>query len=140
MKIASIAILNATYVSNSWAQELATGTSIGSYSWEAVKVVVSLALVLVIFYLLVNAFKKYTGVSMKANSSIRVIGGLTLGGKDKVVILEAGKVNFLLGVSNSGITKIHQFEEDEFDASNNAQVSGIGFNQHIERILNKNSS
>lgn len=139
-KIAIIAILYVAYVSNSFAQELAVGTSLGSYSWEAVKVIVSLAIVLVIFYFSVNAFKKYTGVSMKTNSSIRVLGGHTLGGKDKVIILEAGNVNFLLGVSNAGITKLHQFEEGEFETSDFGKNNDVGFNQHIEKILNKKSS
>lgn len=139
-QIAIIAILYATYASNSFAQELAVGTSLGSYSWEAVKVIVSLAIVLMIFYFLINAFKKYTGVSMKTNSSIRVLGGHTLGGKDKVIILEAGNVNFLLGVSNAGITKIHQFDDGEFDTSHQGKNIDVGFNQHIEKILNKKSS
>ncbi len=139
-QIAIIAILYATYASNSFAQELAVGTSLGSYSWEAVKVIVSLAIVLMIFYFLINAFKKYTGVSMKTNSSIRVLGGHTLGGKDKVIILEAGNVNFLLGVSNAGITKLHQFDDGEFDTSHQGNNIDVGFNQHIEKILNKKSS
>ena len=140
LKIALIAIVNIVYVSNSWAQELATGTSLGSYSWEAVKVIISLAVVLFIFYLLVNAFKKYSGVSIKANSSIRVLGGLTLGGKEKVVILEAGNINFLLGISNAGITKLHKFDDGELDSVDRDQTNGVSFNQQIERIIGKKSS
>jgi flagellar protein FliO/FliZ len=140
VKIAFIAILNMTYTPYLWAQELSAGASLGSYSWEAIKVIMSLAIVLIIFYLLVNAFKKYTGVSIKTNSSIRVLGGLTLGGKEKVVILEAGNVNFLLGVSSAGITKLHQFGDDELDSKDDSRGKPISFNQQIEKILGKKSS
>ncbi|MFK8027933.1 MAG: FliO/MopB family protein [Gammaproteobacteria bacterium] len=134
IKIVMIAILSLFYMSCAWSQELIEGNTLGSYSWEAIKVVISLAIVLVIFYLLVNAFKKYSGVSFKGSSSLKILGGITLGGKEKVVILEAGNVNFLIGVSSNGISKLHQFEADElkFDEENNKSSS---FNQQIEKIL-----
>ncbi len=130
-------VLSNIYMSTSWAQDSAVGSSLGSYSWEAMKVILSLAFVLLIFYLLVNAFKKYTGVSVKSNASVRILGGLTLGGKEKVVILQAGNVNFLLGVSGSGISKIHQFKDDEFDMYDGENKHPIKFNQQIEKILGK---
>jgi flagellar protein FliO/FliZ len=135
VKIAIITVLNMACVPYSWSQELDAGTSLGSYSWEAVKVIMSLAVVLLIFYLLVNAFKKYTGISIKTNSSIRVLGGLSLGGKEKVVILKAGNVNLLLGVSSAGVSKLHQFADDELDFTETKQVAPISFNQQIEKLL-----
>lgn len=129
-----------TCMPEAWSQDLSSGTSLGSYSWEAVKVIISLAIVLIIFYLLINAFKKYTGVSVKNNSSIRVLGGHTLGGKDKVVILKAGNVNFLLGVSSAGISKLHKFEEDELNWFDDKGVKPVSFNQQIENILGNKSS
>lgn len=111
-------------------------TSLGSYSWEAIKVILSLGIVLVIFYLLVNLFKKYTGVSLKTNSSMRVLSGLSLGGKEKVIILEAGKVNLLIGVSSAGITKLHEFDEGELNSVDEVSDS-MNFSQHIEKLINK---
>lgn len=136
-KIFSVLILQAVLAPIVAAQEVMQNNSLGSYSWEAIKVVVSLAIVLGIFYLFVNVFKKYTGVSIKANSTIRVIGGLSLGGKDKVVILEAGDVNLLLGVSASGITKLHQFSHDEMATTDDQDTPPSSFGQQIEKILGK---
>ncbi len=136
-KIFTVLILQAGLAPIVAAQEVMQNNSLGSYSWEAIKVVVSLTIVLGIFYLLVNVFKKYTGVSIKANSTIRVIGGLSLGGKDKVVILEAGDVNLLLGVSASGITKLHQFSQDEMATTDDQDIQPSSFGQQIEKILGK---
>jgi len=136
-KIFAVAFLQTALAPIVVAQEAVQNNTLGSYSWEAIKVVVSLAIVLGIFYLLVNVFKKYTGVSIKANSTMRVIGGLSLGGKDKVVILEAGDVNLLLGISASGITKLHQFSQDEMTATNDQVTQTSSFGQQIEKILGK---
>ena len=128
-------ILQSFVLSAAFANEVTTNNSLGSYSWEAIKVVISLAIVLGIFYLLVNMFKKYTGMNIKSNSSIRVVGGLSLGGKDKVIILEAGEINLLLGVSASGITKLHQFNDNEMNVDDKKMQQASSFGQHIEKII-----
>ena len=121
------------------ANEVMTGSSVGSYSWEAIKVALSLAVVLTIFYIFVYIFKKYMGGPLKSNSSIRMLGGISVGSKEKIVIVEAGKVNLLVGVSGYGITKLHQFTEDELVASQENDQSMMSFGQHIENIIRKNN-
>ena len=114
--------------------------TLGSYSWEAIKVILSLAIVLGIFYLFVNVFKKYTGVSLKSHSTMKVIGGLSLGGKDKVVILQAGEKNLLLGISSAGITKLHEFDQDKLSDETDHVESSLSFSNQIEKILGKKES
>ena len=140
LKTLSIFILLLFLVASVHAQTSDQGNSLGSYSWEAIKVIFSLAVVLGIFYLFVNAFKKYTGVSLKTHSTIKIIGGLSLGGKDKVVILEAGNINLLLGVSSSGITKLHEFDHDQLSTVTDQIDNSKSFSNHIEKILGKKES
>ena len=130
------AIVQILLMPSVFAQDVTANNSLGSYSWEALKVILSLVLVLAIFYLLANIFKKYTGMSIKNNSTMRVLGGLSLGGKDKVVVLQAGDVNLLLGVSASGITKLHQFDKDEVFSS----CDQSSFSQQIENIIGNKQS
>ena len=119
------------------AEELSNITSLGSYSWEAIKVVFSLAIVLVVFYVFVYVFKKYVGGPLKSNSSIRMLGGISVGNKEKIVIVEAGKVNLLIGVSGYGITKLHQFEDNELVALHDEDNSMMTFGEHIENLIRK---
>lgn len=121
-----------------FAQDVAGDEALSSYSWEAVKVVFSLLIVLGVFYLLVSVFKKYSGINVKANSAIRVVGGLSLGGKDKVVILQTRETNLLLGVSNAGITKLHEFADDQLELTEENMVKPSAFSQQIEKLINKN--
>ena len=138
--ITSVFTLQALLMPVVWAQELANTNSVGSYSWEAIKVVISLAIVLGAFYLLVNVFKKYTGINIKSDSTMRIVGGLSLGGKDKLVILNTGETNLLLGISAAGITKLHQFDGDQSTALDEDNAPNSSFGEHIEKIIGKKKS
>ena len=117
------------------AEEINSMNALGSYSWEAIKVVFSLAVVLVIFYVFVYVFKKYVGGPLKSNSSIRMLGGISVGNKEKIIIVEAGKVNLLVGVSGYGITKLHQFDENELVTLQDEDNSMMSFGEHIENLI-----
>ncbi len=121
------------------AQQAADSSSYGIYSWEAVKVIISLALVLFIFYLFVYVFKRYSGLSIKSHTKMQVIGGISLGSKEKLVIVKAGSANLLLGVSTAGITRLHEFSSDEFGANEECHQA-TSFAHHIEKVLNKKPS
>ena len=85
------------YGGNSWSADSLAVNTMGSYSSEAIKIVLSLILVLFIFYVGITLFKKYLGGSFKSNSSIKIIGGLSLGGKEKLVLVEGTKSRFMKG-------------------------------------------
>lgn len=132
-----VAVLFVILMPISHADEMSSVNTIGSYSLEAVKVIFSLAIVLVVFYVFVYVFKKYVGGPLKSNSSIRMLGGISVGSKEKIIIVEAGKVNLLVGVSGYGITKLHQFEENELVNLQEDQNSMMTFGEHIENLIRK---
>lgn len=132
-----VAVLFVILMPISHADEISSVNTIGSYSLEAVKVIFSLAIVLVVFYVFVYVFKKYVGGPLKSNSSIRMLGGISVGSKEKIIIVEAGKVNLLVGVSGYGITKLHQFEENELVNLQEDQNSMMTFGEHIENLIRK---
>ena len=135
--VVSITILQILLMPVVWAEEVTNSNSLGSYSWEAIKVVFSLTIVLGIFYLLVIVFKKYTGMTIKSNSTMRIVGGLSLGGKDKLVILNTDDTSLLLGISAAGITKLHQFENNQAIYSDNDEEQSSSFDKQIQKILGK---
>ena len=131
-------LLQLIYMLPAWSAEIMGEQGMGSYSLEALKVVFSLGLVLLIFYLGVTVFKKYLGGSFKANSSIKILGGLSLGGKEKVVLIEAAGVNLLLGVSSTNVTTLHHFKEQELSLNEEQDNNKLlNFNTHLERLIGK---
>ena len=132
------------YLNVAWSADtdIVGSNVIGSYSAEVFKVILSLGLVLLIFYIGASVFKKYAGSSIKSNSRIRILGGLSLGAKDRVVIIEAGNVNLLLGVSNGGISKLHQFSDSELNTNEEYMEDEsklLNFSHHLEKIISKKS-
>ena len=118
-----------------WSDQVLKENNMGVYSLEALKVVISLAIVLLIFYAGVTLFKKYMGGNYKANSSIKVIGGLSIGHKEKLVLVEAGNVNLLLGVSSAGVNKLHCFSDQELSCDvEQENTKTASFNQHLNEF------
>ena len=123
------------------AAEPVIGASVTNYSSELVRVILSLAAVLAIFVLGATVFKKYMGGTIKQNTSIRMIGGLSIGAKEKLVVVEAGKVNLLLGVSANGINKLHTFSENEFEnAKQDSSQTTPSFASHLEKLIGNKQS
>lgn len=130
-----ILIASVSFSSLVWSEEAVKISGMGAYSLEALKVVMSLALVLFIFYLGVTLFKKYLGGAYKGNSSIRVLGGLSIGHKEKLVLVEAGNVNLLLGVSSAGVNKLHCFSEEEIShCKDQEKIEANSFTQHFNKF------
>ena len=74
---------------------------------------VSAGLLLVIFAIFGSAwfFRRFGGFSPTANDSLKVIGGLTLGQKEKIVLLQVGEEQVLIGVAPGNIQKLHVLEK-----------------------------
>lgn len=74
---------------------------------------VSAGLLLVIFAIFGSAwfFRRFGNFSPVANDSLRVIGGLTIGQKEKIVLLQVGEEQVLVGVAPGNIQKLHVLEK-----------------------------
>jgi len=60
---------------------------------------VTLAIIVIIY-----ALKKTQQLTLKKNSGLKVIGGLTIGGKERLVVVEMNNTQILLGVTTHTIT------------------------------------
>jgi flagellar protein FliO/FliZ len=117
------------------------GSAVNDYSSDVLRVILSLGLVLFIFYIGVIIFKKYVGGSVQASTSMKILGAMSLTPKDKLLIIEAGGSSLLLGVSSNGITKLHTFDKGDLKSSEQeVDQSNVSFSSHLQKILNKKSS
>ncbi|MGR9115086.1 MAG: flagellar biosynthetic protein FliO [Gammaproteobacteria bacterium] len=70
-----------------------------------------LALVLMLFFACVWAMRKLHGLSASGAEKLRVVGGLSLGMREKVVLLEVGKKQLVLGVTPGRIETLLVLDE-----------------------------
>jgi len=72
-----------------------------------------LLIVLSVFFLCVWGVRKLTGLTVSGAEKIRVVGGLSLGLREKVIVLQVGKKQLVLGVTPGRIETLHVLEGDD---------------------------
>ncbi len=73
----------------------------------------ALLLVLIIFFLCIWLVRKVAGLSAVGPGMLRVVGGLSLGVREKVVLLQVGEKQLLLGVSPGRIETLQVLEGED---------------------------
>jgi flagellar protein FliO/FliZ len=85
---------------------------------------VGLLIVLGIFFLCAWGIRKLSGITANSTGKMRVIGGLSLGMREKVILLQVGKKQLILGVTPGRIDALHVLEGD--DCLNSSESPSIG--------------
>jgi len=94
-----------------------------------------LLIVLSAFFFCVWAVRKLNGLAINGTEQMRIVGGLSLGMREKVILLEVGKKQLILGVTPGRIETLHVLDGE--DCLNTMQTSGIGnrFSQKLTQAL-----
>lgn len=74
---------------------------------------IGLVIVLAIFFLCAWGVRKLSGVTAGGTEKMRVVGGLSLGIREKVILLQVGKKQLILGVTPGRIDTLHVLEGDD---------------------------
>ena len=71
-------------------------------------------LLMVIAAILASAwvYRRYGNVTPISNDALRVIGGISMGQKERVVLMQVGEEQILLGVSPGRIERLHVLENN----------------------------
>jgi len=72
-----------------------------------------LLIVLSVFFLCVWGVRKLGGLTVSGAEKMRVVGGLSLGLREKVILLQVGKKQLILGVTPGRIETLHVLEGDD---------------------------
>ncbi len=71
----------------------------------------SLLLVFVCLFGVVYLLRRFNGVRVGQGSVLRVLGSANVGQREKIVLIEAGKEQLLLGVAQGSVRTLHVFDE-----------------------------
>ncbi|MBL6987858.1 MAG: flagellar biosynthetic protein FliO [Methylobacter sp.] len=74
---------------------------------------VGLLIVLAIFFLCIWGMRKLSGITVNNTQKMRVVGGLSLGMRERVILLQVGKKQLILGVTPGRIDALHVLEGDD---------------------------
>lgn len=98
--------------------------------------VFGLCLVIVIFFVVAFLLKKINMSGAPSSSALKVLAGLPLGTKEKIILIEAGKKQILIGVCQGNINTLHVFDEPLIDSQ--SMKNGI-FVEQLKAFMNKGS-
>lgn len=84
-------------------------TAIGAGS--VLQMIAGLALVVVLIFALAWAVRRFGHVNVNARGALRVVGALSMGARERVVLIEAGDKQILLGVAPGRVQTLHVLDE-----------------------------
>lgn len=97
--------------------------------------IAGLLIVLSVFFLCAWGMRKLGGMTANGSEKMRIVGGLPLGMREKVILLQVGKKQLILGVTPGRIDTLHVLEGD--DCLNREEPSSIdtGFAQKLMQVM-----
>jgi flagellar protein FliO/FliZ len=96
---------------------------------------IGLLIVLAIFFFCVWAMRKLNGAMVSGAEKMRVVGGLSLGIREKVILLQVGKKQLVLGVTPGRIDTLHVLEGDDCLNKDELLPSSKGFDNSFAHHL-----
>ena len=126
--------LTAFISTTSWAVETAgVGESVTRPSEYFGQILVSLILVLLIIFVAAWLLRRYGRFPGVADGHLKVIGALSVGQRERIMLLQVGKEQILVGVTSNQISTLHQLEEP-VQVKDNIPIGGQ-FSQRLQDAL-----
>ena len=116
-------------------QEAARGAALDG--GQLLQVMLALIAVLVIIVGLFALIRKLNMLPGASNGVIRVIGGLSLGTKERLVLIQVGEEQILVSASPGAINKVHKLEKpvDTAALGNPAARGRKGFSEVFRSVM-----
>jgi flagellar protein FliO/FliZ len=98
---------------------------------------IGLLIVLSVFFLCVWGVRKLSGLTVGGAEKMRVVGGVSLGMREKVILVQVGKKQLILGVTPGRIETLHVLEGDDCLNKEEAvsMVAPTGFAQKLLQAM-----
>jgi len=93
---------------------------------QVLQIITSLIFVVAIIFAGAWFFRRYGRFSGLLNEDLKVVAGLSVGQREKVIVLQTGETQLLLGVSPGRIQTLHVFDTPVIKTSKNAMEAQAG--------------
>ena len=105
-------LLVSSHVVAEEAAKAAGSTVIQSPAEQVLKMVIGLIVVLVVIFVVAWLAKNYMGFSSSSNSSLKSIAGVSVGQKERVVLLQVSDRQILVGVSPGSVNMLYVLDKE----------------------------
>lgn len=105
---------------------------VGLDSSYLLKTVIALCVVMLVIWLSAKLLRPLAEKHNGSTGSLKILASISVGSREKLLIIQAGDAQFLIGVSPAGIQKIEKYEEPLL----NGEVStGKQFREQLGRFI-----
>ncbi len=104
---------------------------------QLLQVLTSLILVLGVIFAAAWFFRRYGRMGSVAHDRLRVLAGISVGQRERILIVQAGEVQMLLGVAPGRVQTLHVFDEPVIDAQVVSEARTQGFGAVLKNELRK---
>ena len=102
-----------------------------------VQMALGLALVVTIIFLLAWLVRRMGGMRGYAGGSLRVLGGMSVGAREKVVLMQVGDAQLLLGVAPGRIQTLHVLENPVVVSDDASTIPTSAFAERLKAALKR---
>lgn len=110
---------------------------------NVLQIITGLFVVLMIILGAAWMLKRYAGFGGATNDNLKVVAGISVGQREKIVVVQAGEVQLLVGVTTSDIRTLHVLDKPIGDISVTETSAGGGksFLGHLkEQVVKRGES
>lgn len=103
------------------------------------QLVLSTALVVGVIVLFAWLMRRVGGMNWQTGSSLKVLGGISVGTREKVVLVKVGETQLVLGVAPGQVRKLHVLDTPIQQEGNNLEEKSesIGFSDRLKTALGR---
>ncbi|MGI1677444.1 MAG: flagellar biosynthetic protein FliO [Cellvibrionaceae bacterium] len=106
------------------------------------QVFVGLIIIIAMIFGVAALAKRFGAGTMLNNQHLKIVSTLSLGQKEKIVIIEAGEQQLLLGITSQQVTNLHTFDESVIDLKTKKEMSDFTHKIHgfLKQQISPNNS
>lgn len=131
-----VVLLPCLYSHIACAQTVASQTSPFSLS-NITPIIVGLLVCIGLIILTAFILKRMMGFKVGIRGEINIVSGVSLGTREKLVLIAVGDTYILVGMTPNSINKIHKFDEKPFQETNEVETKQPSFASMIQESLRK---
>ncbi|HEC06764.1 MAG TPA: flagellar biosynthetic protein FliO [Thiolapillus brandeum] len=129
-------LLIAPVAGSATAADPLSGTSLRTdLGAQLVQVLGGLGVVLAMVLLLAWLTKRFSQSRLSGAHGLRLLGGISLGAKERIVLVQAGDVQLLVGVAPGRLQTLHVLEEPIQLQDSKEAADDEGFGQKLGKLL-----
>ena len=115
-----------------------TTTASASGAGSVIGMLGSLALVLLVIFALAYVVRRLQSTPMARGALMRIHGGVQVGSRERVMLIEAGGEQFLIGVAQGQVNLLHRFDQPIAATTEPAPVPP--FADKLAQLLRRNNA